>query len=75
MFFFFLSVLCNFSSRSTSGIHTFYMTCDQKCELWIQELSDLDESDGNQYDLTKESNPLIKLNDEHMRLLPLEWDR
>lgn len=51
------------------------MTCDQKCELWIQELSDLDESDGNQYDLTKESNPLIKLNDEHMRLLPLEWDR
>lgn len=46
------------------------MTCDEECELWIQDIGDLEGSGGNK----SERLELIKLND--MQLLNrLEWDR
>lgn len=57
-----------------SGHHTFYMTCDRECELWIYDIGDLNNSSGSGFDATTEPKLLIKLNDNN-RLRPLEWDR
>ena len=53
-----------------SGHHTFYMTCDEECELWIQDVGDLQDSRG----IESESKILISLRDKR-KLARLEWER
>ena len=45
------------------------MTCDEECELWFQDIGDLEGSGGNESD----SKELIKL--DKWKLVHLEWDR
>ena len=53
-----------------SGYHTLYMTCDDECELWIQDIGDLQDSRGDK----PESKMLITLR-RKQNLAPLERER
>ena len=46
------------------------MTCDEECELWIQDIGDPQDSRGDK----PESEMLITLRREQ-KLAPLEWER
>jgi len=46
------------------------MTCDEECELWIQDIGDLQDSLGNE----PENKMLITLRDKR-KLARLEWER
>ena len=46
------------------------MTCDEECELWIQDIDDLQDSSG----IESESKMLISLRDKK-KLARLEWER
>ena len=46
------------------------MTCDEECELWIQDIGDLEDSRG----IESESKMLISLRDKK-KLARLDWER